>query len=59
MKRFSTLAAGLLIGAAALQFSNVAFGQSDGWVTKHAAGHVALQYGSGVLKWRKVQIKAL
>lgn len=33
MKRVSTLAAGLLIGAAAFQFSNVAFGQSDGWVT--------------------------
>ena len=33
MKRFSTFASGLLIGAAALQFSNVAFGQSDGWVT--------------------------
>jgi hypothetical protein len=33
MKRFTTLAAGLLIGAAALQFSNGAFGQSDGWVT--------------------------
>jgi hypothetical protein len=33
MKRLSTLAVGLLIGAAALQFSNVASGQSDGWVT--------------------------
>ena len=33
MKRMSTLAAGLLIGAAALQFSSVASGQSDGWVT--------------------------
>ena len=27
--------------------------------TKHAAGPVALQYGSGVIKFRKVQIKAL
>lgn len=33
MKRISTLAAGLLVGAAALQFSGVASGQSDGWVT--------------------------
>jgi hypothetical protein len=33
MKHLSRLAAGLLIGAAAFQFSNVAFGQSDGWVT--------------------------
>jgi hypothetical protein len=33
MRHLSTLAAGLLIGAAAFQFSNVAFGQSDGWVT--------------------------
>jgi fructose-1,6-bisphosphatase/inositol monophosphatase family enzyme len=33
MKRWSTLAAGLLIGAAALQFSGVASGQSDGWIT--------------------------
>jgi hypothetical protein len=33
MKHLATLAAGLLIGAAAFQFSNVAFGQSDGWVT--------------------------
>ncbi|MEA2837508.1 MAG: hypothetical protein QOD89_2058 [Bradyrhizobium sp.] len=32
MKRLSILAAGLLVGAAALQFSNVASGQ-DGWVT--------------------------
>jgi hypothetical protein len=32
MKRLSTLAAGLLIGAAALQYSSVASGQ-DGWVT--------------------------
>ena len=32
MKRLSILAAGLLIGAAALQYSNVASGQ-DGWVT--------------------------
>src|SRR5437899_11243416 len=33
MKRLSILAAGLLIGAAALQFSSVASGQGDGWVT--------------------------
>ena len=33
MKRLSILAAGLLIGAAAVQFSSVASGQSDGWVT--------------------------
>ena len=33
MKRLSTLAAGLLIGAAACQFSSVASGQSDGWIT--------------------------
>ena len=33
MKRLSTLAAGLLTGAAALQFSSVASGQSDGWIT--------------------------
>jgi len=33
MKRLSILAAGLLMGAAALQFSSVASGQSDGWVT--------------------------
>jgi hypothetical protein len=32
MKRLSTLAAGLLVGAAAFQFSGVASGQ-DGWVT--------------------------
>ena len=32
MKRLSILAAGLLVGAAALQFSNVASSQ-DGWVT--------------------------
>ncbi|HEX9589801.1 MAG TPA: DUF1080 domain-containing protein [Bradyrhizobium sp.] len=34
MKRLSTLAAGLLIGAAALQYSNLASGQSEGgWIT--------------------------
>ena len=33
MKRLSILAAGLLIGAAAVQFSSVASGQGDGWVT--------------------------
>ena len=33
MKRLSILAAGLLVGAAALQFSSVASGQGDGWVT--------------------------
>ena len=33
MKRLSTLAAGLVIGAAAFQFSSVASGQSDGWIT--------------------------
>jgi 3-keto-disaccharide hydrolase len=33
MKRWSTFAAGLLVGAAVLQFSNVASGQSDGWIT--------------------------
>ncbi|MDB5576941.1 MAG: hypothetical protein JWR80_2117 [Bradyrhizobium sp.] len=33
MKHLATLAAGLLIGAAALPFSNVALGQGDGWVT--------------------------
>jgi Domain of Unknown Function (DUF1080) len=33
MKRLSTLAAGLLLGAAALQFSTTASGQSDGWIT--------------------------
>src|SRR5712672_3490149 len=32
MKRLSNLAAGLLVGAAAFQFSNVASSQ-DGWVT--------------------------
>ena len=33
MKRLSILAAGLLIGAAAVQFSSVASGQGDGWIT--------------------------
>src|SRR5262245_998535 len=33
MKRLSILAAGLLIGAAAVQFSGTASGQSDGWIT--------------------------
>ena len=33
MKHLSTLAVGLLIGAAVLQYSNVASGQGDGWVT--------------------------
>jgi hypothetical protein len=33
MKRLSVLAAGLLIGAASAQFSGVASGQSDGWIT--------------------------
>ena len=33
MKRWSILAAGLLVGAAAFQFSSIASGQSDGWVT--------------------------
>ena len=33
MKRISTLAAGLLVGAAAVQFSGVASGQGDGWIT--------------------------
>ena len=33
MKRISILAAGLLVGAAAVQFSGVASGQSDGWIT--------------------------
>jgi len=33
MQRLSMLAAGLLIGAAAFQFSGAASGQSDGWIT--------------------------
>jgi len=33
MKRVSTLAAGLFIGAAVFQYSSVASGQGDGWVT--------------------------
>ena len=33
MKRWSTLAAGLLVGAAAFQFSSMASGQGDGWIT--------------------------
>ena len=33
MKRLSTIAAGLLIGAAAFQYADVASGQSDGWIT--------------------------
>ena len=33
MKRLSTIAAGLLIGAAAFQYADVALGQSDGWIT--------------------------
>jgi hypothetical protein len=33
MKRLSILAAGLLVGAAAVQFSSIASGQGDGWVT--------------------------
>ncbi len=33
MKRLSILAAGLLIGAAAVQFSGTASGQSEGWIT--------------------------
>jgi hypothetical protein len=33
MKKFSVLAAGLLIGAAALQYSGSASGQGDGWIT--------------------------
>jgi len=33
MKRWSTLAAGLLMGAAAFQFASMALGQSDGWIT--------------------------
>ena len=33
MKRLTTVAAGLVIGAAALQLSSVASGQSDGWIT--------------------------
>ena len=33
MKRVSILAVGLLAGAAAFQFSSVASGQSDGWIT--------------------------
>ena len=31
----------------------------DAQDSKHAAGHIALQYGSGVVKFRKVQIKPL
>src|SRR3954470_13587108 len=33
MKHLSTLAAGLLVGAAAIQLSGTASGQSDGWIT--------------------------
>jgi hypothetical protein len=33
MKKLSTLAVGLLIGAAALQFTGTASGQGDGWIT--------------------------
>jgi hypothetical protein len=33
MKRLSMLAAGLLIGAAAFQYSGTASGQGDGWIT--------------------------
>ena len=33
MKRLLKLAAGLLIGAAAFQYADVASGQSDGWIT--------------------------
>ena len=31
----------------------------DAQDSKHASGPLALQYGSGVIKWRKVQIKPL
>ena len=31
----------------------------DAQDSKHASGHIALQYGSGVVKFRKVQIKPL
>src|SRR5271156_6591303 len=33
MKRLSMLAAGFLIGAAGVQYSGAASGQSDGWIT--------------------------
>ena len=33
MKRWSRLTAGLLVGAAAFQFSSMALSQSDGWIT--------------------------
>ena len=33
MNCLSNLAAGLLIGAAAVQFTGTASGQSDGWIT--------------------------
>ena len=32
---------------------------ADAQDSKHASGYIALQYGSGVVKFRKVQIKAL
>ncbi|MGY4476469.1 3-keto-disaccharide hydrolase [Bradyrhizobium sp. USDA 3364] len=32
---------------------------ADAQDTKHASGYIALQYGSGVVKFRKVQIKPL
>jgi len=46
MKRLSPLAAGLLIGAAAFQFSTVASGQNDGWIT--------LLDNSGMGEWDEV-----
>ena len=46
MKRLSILAAGLLMGAAAVQFSSVASGQGGGWVT--------LVDGTKMLDWAEV-----
>src|ERR1700688_4961820 len=51
MKRMSTIAAGLLIGAAAFQYGNVASGQSDGWITLLDTGNKGDWSKVGTANW--------
>jgi hypothetical protein len=51
MKRMSTIAAGLLIGAAAFQYGNVASGQSDGWITLLDTGNKGDWSEVGTANW--------
>jgi hypothetical protein len=51
MRHLSTLAVGLLIGAAAFQFSSAASGESDGWITLLDSGKMGDWTEVGKANW--------